>query len=99
MFAAPGVAVRSSLPGGGYGESRGTSMAAPHVSGAIALLLQTRPSASVAEITGALARSARDISAPGPDLRSGFGRIDVAAAIDALRAPVTVPAVGAISAA
>jgi hypothetical protein len=37
---APGVSVRSSLPGGEYGNGTGTSMAAPHVTGLIALMLQ-----------------------------------------------------------
>ncbi len=41
---APGVAIRSSIPGGHYGLSSGTSMAAPHVAGLAALLISVQPS-------------------------------------------------------
>ena len=37
-IAAPGVDIYSSLPGGNYGSNSGTSMAGPHVAGAVALL-------------------------------------------------------------
>jgi len=41
--AAPGVSIRSSVRGGGYGTSSGTSMASPHTSGAMALLWSAKP--------------------------------------------------------
>ena len=42
-ISAPGVNVRSSLPGGTYGSNQGTSMASPHVAGVVALVWSAQP--------------------------------------------------------
>ena len=57
-MAAPGVAIRSTLMGGGYGEMDGTSMAAPHVAGAAALLLHWNGTQTAADLKRRLVASA-----------------------------------------
>lgn len=74
---APGVQVRSCLPGAEYGSLNGTSMAAPHVSGALLLLKEAYPFLSGKELKLALYHSARDLGIPGEDNKFGMGIINV----------------------
>ena len=57
---APGVSILSSVPGG-WGSFSGTSMAAPHVAGAVALLEQRHPDWTVAQIKSALVQTGTDV--------------------------------------
>lgn len=58
--------------------SIGTSFAAPHVSGAMALLLSFNPDFSLADIESALINSAHDRGQPGDDFVYGNGLVNVA---------------------
>ncbi|BDX06383.1 S8 family peptidase [Planctobacterium marinum] len=51
---APGSDINSSVPGGKYGVKSGTSMATPHVAGAVAVLKSAFPEATAAQIRRAL---------------------------------------------
>nr|MBC8231756.1 S8 family serine peptidase [bacterium] len=77
---APGVNIRSSVPGG-YGRSQGTSMACPHVTGGVALLKSANPSLTVEQIKQILQDTAVDLGAAGPDNDYGWGRIDLFEAV------------------
>ncbi|MBN2172073.1 MAG: S8 family serine peptidase [Candidatus Krumholzibacteriota bacterium] len=82
---APGDGVTSTVVGG-YADYSGSSMAAPQVAGACALLLQARPGASVQALAQALEDGAVDLGAAGRDNDSGAGRLDIPAALAALPA-------------
>jgi subtilisin family serine protease len=60
-LAAPGVEIRSTIPGGGYKSESGTSMAAPMVSGAAAVLKQVFPNLSAKGISTILLCTATDL--------------------------------------
>jgi serine protease AprX len=94
-IAAPGVGVNSSVPGGGYSSYySGTSMAAPHVAGAVALLLSAAPGyrGKVDAIEQLLARSAEpktttqgcggDGPTDVPNNVWGWGILDALAAVE-----------------
>jgi minor extracellular serine protease Vpr len=72
---APGVAINSSLPGNRYGLSSGTSMAAPHVAGACALLRALHPDWTPAQIKMAIMINAGFTDQE--TMASGSGRLDV----------------------
>lgn len=83
-ISAPGVNVLSTIIGGGYGTRSGTSMAAPHVTGAAALIFSSnfpdvngdgkRDHVDVREI---IRNSAFDVGDPGQDNIYGYGLLDV----------------------
>ncbi len=79
--AAPGVNVRSTLPGGRYGEKSGTSMACPHVSGAAALIKEQHPTWSPQKIRDRIKTTAADLGVPGADSQFGSGLLDCHQAI------------------
>jgi subtilisin family serine protease len=81
---APGVDILSASPGGGYDVISGTSQAAAHVTGVIALLRSIRPDLSPAAALSLLQDSAKDLGAPGIDDSFGAGRINAAAAVQEL---------------
>jgi subtilisin family serine protease len=100
---APGISILSSVPPADYGSSSGTSMATPHVSGAVALLWSAAPwlANHVPETEELLRETAVRLTAdqecggiPGsaiPNPVFGWGRLDVAAAVSAALASAPAP--------
>ena len=81
---APGTSVRSATFEGGYSLKTGTSMAAPHVAGAVLLLKEAFPDLLGRDFKEALYLTARDLGVPGEDNDYGMGIIDVDAAFEYL---------------
>jgi subtilisin-like proprotein convertase family protein/subtilisin family serine protease len=76
-FFAPGTGIVSSVPGGGYGSKNGTSMAAPHVAGALAVLRQAFPNETIAALRTRLSFTGKTITYTG----GSTPRIDIGQAL------------------
>ncbi|GAA1597050.1 S8 family peptidase [Actinoplanes couchii] len=88
--AAPGSSILSTYPtalGAQYRSLSGTSMAAPHVAAAAALLKSTQPKLTPDQIEAALESSAVDLGPKGFDNDYGYGRVDAAAALGVVTPP------------
>jgi serine protease len=83
-LAAPGVMILSTYKNGGYSYMSGTSMAAPHVTAAAALVWSGDPSLTNAEIRQALQDTALDLGDAGRDTSFGYGLIRSKAAYESL---------------
>ena len=99
-ISAPGVAIRSSIPGDSYGLKQGTSMAGPHVAGLVALLIDAQPdlAGNVDQLEALIQDTAviqysseecgEDEADSVPNNAYGWGRID---AYEAYEAAVDLP--------
>ncbi|GIM93320.1 S8 family peptidase [Paractinoplanes toevensis] len=91
-IAAPGSGIVSTYPGNRYVGMNGTSMAAPHVAAAAALLRSVDRALTPDQIEAALESSAVDLGAPGRDDDYGYGRLDIMAALEKVTTPEPAPA-------
>lgn len=97
---APGVNINTAdLSSGGlplYATVSGSSYAAPHTAGVMALLINAFPDATVGELESALTQSAQDLGVAGPDNSYGYGLVDALAAYQMLRggAGGSTPSIG-----
>jgi len=84
-FAAPGVGIYSTYPsnlGGEYASMNGTSQAAPHIAGILAVLKEQNPSATPGVLRNNLKNYAVDLGAPGRDSLYGDGFVTFKSSTD-----------------
>ncbi len=82
---APGEAIATLAVGPRVVSENGTSFAAPHVAGVLALMLSANPRLTPDRAIALLESTAIDLGPPGWDEQYGYGLVDAAAAVDAAR--------------
>jgi subtilisin len=87
-IAAPGVAILSTVPGGGYESWNGTSMASPHVAGVAALVMASNSGLSNVDVRERLVSTAEDLGVAGRDTWFGYGLVDAEKAAAKIVDPV-----------
>jgi len=95
---APGVNILSTANGGGTTTKSGTSMAAPYVTGSIAVLKQAWPQLEPEQLVGLITSTALDLGEPGVDAVYGHGLVDLNEATKPQGDIVAVQPSGSISA-
>ena len=91
-IAAPGVDIFVVAPARAYRHSSGTSLAAAHVSGIVALLLERDASLDGAEVADILKQGAADLGKPGLDPDFGAGRVDTLKLLRSATVEIAKPA-------
>ncbi|MCI0700770.1 MAG: S8 family serine peptidase [Planctomycetia bacterium] len=89
-LAAPGVSIASTTPNNGYAYMSGTSMAAPHVSGAIALYWSANPSLSYSQVIDKLLDSVDTVAGLSGKVATG-GRLNVGNMFESTSPPPPPP--------
>ncbi len=88
---APGEHITSAIRGNAYAFATGTSMATPHVTGAVALMRSINPGLAVDEVIIDLTQTARPLVPGGRNPDSGYGLLQVNAALDLVAATAPTP--------
>ena len=90
-IAAPGIDIYTTTVGGGYSTAWGTSFSSPVVAATIALMMSAKPGLTNTEIERLLYSTATDLGSPGRDMFYGYGRVNAAAALQAVLGTPTTP--------
>jgi thermitase len=88
---APGEAILTAMPNGGYATHSGTSVAAPHVTGLAGLLFSKEPGFTNVQVRERIEQSAVDLGPDGLDGYFGWGRVDALRAVSGDISPTTPP--------
>ncbi|WLI91611.1 S8 family serine peptidase [Massilia sp. R2A-15] len=91
-LAAPGENIWTTSKGGIYQGWNGTSFASPVAAGVAALMMAANPALDGAKIEQALYSTAVDLGPAGRDANFGYGRVNAAAAVNAVRTAPPPPA-------